>query len=735
MYRIALVQNQSEMAHYGYADARSLISDLGYDVTLYTAQNVRELSSVLPQHRIDALVLGSNALNDKTIRAYFEERKTAEVVQAFLECGRGLLCFHQLRLASTKGARLSFLPDPLGRVVPVARSSGEKSAHGSLSIPSGAETHISLLYPNDIAAESVQERALGFRSLQGLYWHFWENPDLADWDVLFADDEQGDTPRPLVLASKETAPYRVLISALTLDWQRQRQPLENVLSYVVEGRHNTAIVSQSRTDSQALAYLTAALEARRFPFRRYYLSDGLEAFDCHVENGVHTTIVVGDDVTSETLVEQTSVSLDDLLAEGQVKMLSIEPGDDPSRLSGLHSVNHQTEAHRLLALAELAVQAELRVGNIDGSFWSTAETLQVLEALPEVETDFRPLIGPALSLAGEHDRDGSYDETFGVTCALYWMRATYRGPDDPTTKATESWIRTRLDRFETREQVLALRTFALVGRLSANDKAVLREIFSEVLEDQPSEIDLIAYIKAAVAAQIYEPLPALVDQLLTALERNWVDLATTASAASALLDARVAMYEHGPLPRQVRGDLDDTLRRAVVSLQDEMTHFGASSGAVVYPWEGKASTTVRCLEAWAKFDTQVAPPIYGVIDQLLGWDRVAAEIATTRTSLAVLDELKEENAGMGERIVALQPRVRDAAVELKRRRLLTAALAFTLYCLIVLFLAATGTEKGGSQELLERAFTKPWALHAAVAALILAAAVVPWRRFVQDRTT
>jgi hypothetical protein len=727
VFRVALVQNQSEMAHYGYADARSLISDLGYEVTLYTAQNVRDLSNALPSYRTDALVLGSNALNDKTIRAYFEEAETQEVIEEFLERERGLLSFHQLRFAGMEDARFSFLPEPLGKISPVARSLGETSAIGKLVIPSGAETHTSLLYPNQVIAGQIQEHALSFRSLQGLYWHYWQDPDLAEWDVLLADAYPHDRPRALVVASKETGAHRVLLSALTLDWQRQRDVLENALAYVVEGRHNTAVLSSNRADSQVVAYLTATLEARRFPFRRYYLDEGLHAFDCHVENGVHTNVVLGDDVTLDVLRAKTTVQLDDLLSQGALNLLSIEPGDDQSRLSGLSSISNQSEAYRLLWLAELAVQAELREGNVDGSFWGTAETLQVLEALPEVSTDFAPLVDRALRLADEHDCDGSYDETFGVTCALYWMRARYLGADSPGTRKTEGWIRARVERFETREQVLAYRMFAVTGQLQPADSTALRQILDGVLDSDPSEIDLIAYIKAAISAEIVEPLPSLVDHLLAVLQNEWVDLATTASAASALLDARLAMRKAHEPRSQLRRDLDDTIRRAVVSLQEKM------EPSAVYPWEGKASTSVRCLEAWVKFDTQVAPPIYGVIDQLLGWDRVATEIATTRTSLAVLDELKQENSQMAQEIAVLRPQVRDASEDLRQIRTFKLALLLALYCLFVLCVAATQTEDGGITELLELGFVEPWGVHVGIATIALAAAVVPWHRLAERR--
>lgn len=727
MYRVALVQNQSEMAHYGYADARTLIADLGYEVTLYTAQNVRDLSTALPSHRTDALVLGSNALNDKTIRAYFEEAETRKVIEAFLGRGRGLLSFHQLRFAGMADARLSFLPDPLGKISPVARSVGETSAHGSLAIPGGAEMHTCLLYPNQISAEQVQDQALSFRSLRGLYWHYWKDPDLAEWDVLLADASAGARPRPLVLASKETGGHRVLLSALTLDWQRQRDFLGNALAYVVEGRHNTAILSKSRSDSQVVAYLTAALEARRIPFRRYFIDEGIHALDSHLENGVHSIVVLGDDVTLDTLRAKSTAPVDEFLSRGSLNVLSIEPGDDQKRLSGLFSISNQSEAHRVLLLVELAVQAELRKGNIDGSFWSTAETLQALEQLPEVATDFGPLVERALELADEHDCDGSYDETFGVTCALYWLRARYTGTDSVPTKATEAWIRTRISRFENREQVLAFRMFALVGQLRPSDRAALLLILDQVLDGDPSEIDLIAYLKAAIAAEIIEVLPPLVDQLLAVLRHGWVDLATTASAASVLLDARELMRRAHGLRAPLHRDLDDSIRRAVVSLQDEM------APSAVYPWEGKASTSVRCLEAWAKFDTQVAPPVYGLIDQLLGWDRVATEIATTRTSLAVLDELKEENSGMADQIAALRPRVRDASRDLTQIRVLRIVLALALYILLVLVAAASQTEHGGTEELLDIGFVKPWGLHLGIATLVLTAVVVPWDRIADRR--
>jgi len=54
MYTIALIQNQSEMVHYGYADARPLIKELNYETELYTADNIDALATALNRNQYDA---------------------------------------------------------------------------------------------------------------------------------------------------------------------------------------------------------------------------------------------------------------------------------------------------------------------------------------------------------------------------------------------------------------------------------------------------------------------------------------------------------------------------------------------------------------------------------------------------------------------------------------------------------------------------------------------------------
>ncbi len=291
MYRIAVVQNQSEMAHYGYADVRPLLREFGYDVELFTANNIGSLDGDVLKD-FDAVFLGSNSLNDKTIRGAFLTGDVGLAVAEFVRAGGGLLSMHQLGTSSSPHPQFPFLPDSsLQALRGVVGPLSDSPVDGRFAVTEGTERHILLRYPHRIAADDLAVAARDFRSLPGLYWHWWEGVNLEAWDVLVVDDS-GASPRSLVVATKESSDIRVVFSALTLDWQRQRALLENLLRYVVEGRHSTAVLLDPRHSTIGFEYLMRSLESRRFPFRRYALDTSTDELVRYIAEGLHTSLVV-----------------------------------------------------------------------------------------------------------------------------------------------------------------------------------------------------------------------------------------------------------------------------------------------------------------------------------------------------------------------------------------------------------------------------------------------------------
>lgn len=730
MFRVALVQNQSEMAHYGYADARPLIRDLGYDdVTLFTADNIDTLGAALGRNQFDAIIFGSNALNDKTIRHESGRAEFRSAFRAWLSQGRGCLIFHQLRLVALEDTTLGFLPEPLNTIAASARPPTEKSADGAIGGEPSAANHL-LLYPNPVGASAIRDGAINFRSLPGLYWHSWTDVNLADWEIVLFDpiDPTGGAERPLLVSSREPRPYRVVVSALTLDWQKQRLLLQNLLTYVVEGRHSTALLLDQRNRNTAFEYLIGTLRSRKYPFKQYFAGDD-PALTRHISNGVHSVLLLGPLVELARLPVKLTQAIMARLASGQLKLVTTEAAEPDIRRFSV--AGRERRAQRLLPDVEIRIQTELRVGYIDGSFWSTAETLQTLQVLPGVGAKYDTLADKALELAAAHDRAGSYDEVFGVSCAFLWMRGRFLGVNHADTQATLGWIRSRIDRYEPREQALAYLTLGDLKLCTENEGRALAQLLRNLDIAKLSEIDLVVYIRAALMGGEASIIPSLVDALGNKqVGGAWVDLATTAAGVAALVDVLDQLRRGASMSTHVKSRVEDLVFRGVIHIQEALERSGAAGGDASYPWDGKASTTVKCIQAWLRFEELIDLPVHELVDVLEGYDRDATRLLAGRQALSVLEDLKRENENLrvsgAKSRVALDGAQRDNALAMRRLRgayFLALSLTFAAYVLVTIVggvIFREGHSKGVATlgEVLKFATFDSWEVHFGVLGVI-----------------
>jgi hypothetical protein len=84
-----------------------------------------------------------------------------------------------------------------------------------------------------------------------------------------------------------------VLCSLTLDWQKQKWLLQNILTYVAEGKHDTAILKDSQNVSFGFEYLIECLKAQKYPLRIYDIRQNLKDFERNIKNGVHTIIIFG----------------------------------------------------------------------------------------------------------------------------------------------------------------------------------------------------------------------------------------------------------------------------------------------------------------------------------------------------------------------------------------------------------------------------------------------------------
>lgn len=733
MYRVALVQNQSEMAHYGYADARPLLDDLApeYSYWLVTGDNISELGPALHRRQVDAVVLGSNALNDKSILHALCQEPFAALLGEFLATGRGLLALQQIGLAMRRGPTLDLLPQPLGRIRPVVIGADDTAlTSGRLGFAPGAQPHVAMSYPHVLDPEQIREHACSFQGLPGLYWHYWEQVDLADWDQLLVD-VASPAIRPLVVASHESAPWRVVVSALPFDWQKQREAFTNLLVYATEGRHNLAMVTD-RSQTGPYEYLRQSLLARHIAFGTYRLPDECEALTRNVSAGIHSTLLVTPGLHAAQLSGPLEKAIERGVLTRRLRVLDIGHGAFGARSVSI--LSRDLHPRRLLQRTELQIQTELRGGYIDDSFWSHVETLQTLEQMPDRTVDYRPLLDAAWTITRNHDRKGSYDEIIGATCAYYWMRATYIGVNSAEALATEKWLHAAVQRADQQQKALAYATLASVGRLTAAEHLDLVHVLEGLTPAHLSETHLLIFLRAVLVARRLELARAIADELV-ARQRDgaWLDLTTTAAISSVLIDVHEALRGHGD--DALRERLESSARAAVIVILRALTRSEASETTRPYPWDGKASTTVKCLQAWLKFDGLLDLPIYEILESLRGSDRAATSFASNRTALRVLAAINEENADLRADVAALHAdiAVRDARLGAERRRIVTTRRALVAaltvsYVLVFLIVGFSTATKHGFGAAAEAGFPELAELHVAIVALVVSLGAVQWYR-------
>lgn len=655
MYKIALVQNQSEMSHYGYADARPLFTNTtyaGYEVILYTGQNIDILAKDISAKEIDALIIASHALNDKAINSALFKEEFKNALSKFLKMGFGCLILHQLRLGerardvSKEEGQLLFLPDEYSNIVAMARprtdSVIESATVGEITFSTTSMDHFLLNYPNELKSEEIQEKCVQEGGLHGLYWHYWENVDNSKWDVLVEDHfSNRNESRVLMVSAKESSGFRIVLSSLTLDWQHQNDVLENVIKYIVEGHQYMALLTTNHRPTIGLAYLMERLKSKRFSYKHYIIPQNIPSLIRAVKRGYHSIIVARRECFS--ILDKTSrEEIDITVRDGSLKLLEV--GEAEFTVYG-----RERDTQKLLHEIELKIQSELGNGFIDFSFWSTIESLQVLKRLSECNLPLnKKMLANVIELVNKHDMNGSYDEVFGASCALLWLRSTFLGPSDNQTKQTAEWIRNKIDQYEPREKALALLNMVQSGFSCSNgmlqdDENRLRYILNNLDYEKQSEINALMYLQVANAIKEKNAIKKLSQLLCNSnSQRNgiWVDVSTTATCIVALLEARAILIGDDDITDKI----DNSLFTAVIAIQKARTR---DSSTRVYLWDSKASTNLKCLEALLNFERTIELPVTEMIDSLETYAHSSIDLRTIDSSLKVLLEtqmlLKKSN--------------------------------------------------------------------------------------------
>lgn len=738
MKQLVLIQNQTEMANYGHADCRPALARLGHAHVLLTADTISSLDDITAAGKADAILIGSNSLHDPVIRSYLDSDEGRRGVERAIAAGAGLALMMQYKAAYDD--YVLPLPSPFSTTRAVPRPATETAGKARLKLVSDVTSPPIMGYPNELLVPNLEAIGRSHPSLAGVYWHYWEaDPSL--WDMHLACTES-DPARALVLSAREHLGQRIVLSAIPADWQEQSLLFENLVTYVLDGRHSTAFIGADQRHDVISRYLSAKLNSRGTAHRVYGSSKAERAMAAkNAVRGIHDTIFLPEQDAWAHFEEVDRLALNERVTRGTLRLVTIErtPSTYRVNISGQRSA-----ARDAYELVVPSIGRALTDGFLDGSFRGTISGLEQLERLPH---GLAPSLFPLRAVLEEcqrRDRHGSYDEVIGASAALLWVRGRGLGVDHSDTRATLSWLRGKFETTDPRERLHTLGVLSDLGILLPEDVQLAQTTLDSLDLSRATELELIAFLEAATRFERAEVVQNVVKQLLERGKAGagpvWVDIATTAGLVKALVVARSAYFAGSEDPDGAERELLELVIPAMIAVEEAYYRslFRMAHGAI-FPWDGKASTTLRCLSAWHEFEAWLAAPLEEAVEAIVQSSRRAGLSTLAEAALNSLQgligrqaELQDTIATQAEAIGRAQLVEAQAnTLRTELRRVLARARVFAFLLTVGLYVAIDHLVRSrllGEQLELGDSLVRHVTTHSAVAGLVIGVFAVPWDR-------
>lgn len=666
--KIALIQNQSYMSYSTKSDIRPLLESFDFiepeDIILYTAHNIPRLKFDLTDLEISMVIFTSNSLSEKTIKKEAESKSFKESFEKFLSKGKGCLILHQLN-SIPKGV---FEPFNVFNILPIEAPKAirreEDPIIGNLRNSELSKSHPLFHYPNNVSLEELKRYCI---NKKGLYWHYLDDSHTsAEWETLLYDENETQTRRALLMTTRETSNYRVIISALNLDWQQETVLLKNIIQFVNEGKCNTAILRDLTYKSMAFEFFLETLNSLNYRYREYDISNinHIAEFKKQIRQGTHTIVVLGpthSDIENPKKERLTNIEhlLKSYVVSGKVKYIGIE--DNDLSLKQFFVAGREKSALKILQDTEFKIHGILKEGNyIDDSFWSTFDTLKTHKALEKNNVSYTTftseLIKPILDKEKEKD---SYNGLLVPTSALLWLRATY-GDDPENLKRTILWMKEALLSGEEAESecIVAYNTFLELGiETSLATKQLKRLIKGKDLTGC-NEIEIIHYIKAAILLKDIQLIKQFVITLETKKnsENLWIDISVSANIVNLLLETLVILRE----TKDTEGFekiIEDLVFPTIIYIQ-KLTNRNNDVLDNYFHWENKANTTLKCISAILNLEDLMDIPVTEMVQSLISYSRTSNQILDNKTAFKIIDDYKADISALTKRNKKLQEQVK-----------------------------------------------------------------------------
>lgn len=472
MYRIAVIENETELQRYGHANvARNLKQAISthpdakhYSFQSFTSANIELLfqqssNSIL---EFDGLFLSTNACSDKVVLDCFRRNKDKMI--EFIESDRGIYIGYQKKLSlgskdkdkniiyqveevlkTQDKTPFDFLPKEyqFNLVEEFAYESDgssvlrvKESAEGDIKICDKNRDDVVLNYPKKIIQNNIVTHCRKNDFQNHLYKSSIYPLFQGSYETLLYDDAPDDSGKRILLARAiPKKKERIIASSVVLDWENHSTLLLNIIEYITKGISRLAFVQGKDSNlNRDFNYLINSAIISKIPCTKYNESTEISAN----MQFIHDVYVFAPNV-KEDEVNRFWKKLKEINKNKKVYHMLIHSGGE--------SVLKQYSNTSSLDAMKVNVATWIKNYKVDDNgywdgFWVTYDALLMMKTSGIDYSAYLETIYHGIKK--RRHKEGSYDQLIGCTLGMLTLIFNFWQDKTSEIAQTVEWINNRI---------------------------------------------------------------------------------------------------------------------------------------------------------------------------------------------------------------------------------------------------------------------------------------------------
>ncbi len=500
MINLLIIQNLSEIQNNSYCDTSGLWNRFDKKCVFITRDNLDILSQSIDDSQ--CIVFASNCLRDEQILKAFMSDEIRKKMADFVKRGNSCLFLHQLM---PDGTELNLF-DGIDELSFTIKKNADKNGNGLLEFSSSLYLAYQC-FPNELDLKEIYNRSREFVFVPGIFWHTYYSPSMM-FNAILEDSDHNI----LISVAKN---YPVIYASMILDWQLQKELLENLITNLYSGGKCIGIVHDKENKDISYMELTNSLNERKVCFYVYDASSeaDLLLMRKRIDSKCHSMILLDTDV---------------LDLNGEIYEKCYKQGINCIRINAdsLHEYDktlvwHDNYQASYQMLTQLEIEVQKVLGNmlIENSFSTTIQVLKLLldSGKPSGNYEIEKLQIVMDYIEKHLMSDGSYDYTFGATCRMLWFFKRICKQNNPIVAkriaAAKAWLKNmNTDLFRPRELI------ELAYACDEDLNSALEKCFQYDLDAEATVYDLIEMGSLAQKQQRYDLERICIEKLVARKE-------------------------------------------------------------------------------------------------------------------------------------------------------------------------------------------------------------------------